>query len=184
VNLILQQIKNRNKDVFETFFNTHYEAYVNYANGYLFDKAASEDIVQDAFVYLWENAERLTITSSLKGYVYSMIRNKSLNYLKTIKITDSYHLLEFNIGLITEHVFEENSDKNKAIVYKHLLDSLETLPEKMQQVVKLKFLHNYKYAEIAKEMNISVNTVKTQLKRAKLKIAESITILLIMAKYL
>jgi len=184
VNLIIQEIKKRNKEVFKTFFNKYYEAYVIYANGYLFDKAASEDIAQDVFVYLWENAERIDIQSSLQGYLYTMVRNKCLNYLKAIKVTDRNHILEFNINLITEQVFDSNSEENKDIVYKHLLDTLETLPEKMQQVVKLKFLHNYKYAEIAEEMNISINTVKTQLKRAKLRIAELITILLILYKNL
>jgi len=179
VNLIIQEIKKRNKDVFKTFFNKHYETYVLYANSYLFDKAASEDIVQDVFVYLWENAERIDIQSSLQGYLYTMVRNRCLNYLKTIKVTDKNHILEFNINLITEQVFDSNSEENKEIVYKHLLQILETLPEKMQQVVKLKFLHSYKYSEIASEMNISINTVKTQLKRAKQRIAELITILLI-----
>lgn len=182
MNLILQEIKNQNKGVFKTFFDKHYSTYVIYANGYLFDKAASEDIVQDVFIYLWENAERIDIQSSLQGYLYAMVRNRCLNYLKAIKVTDRYHILEFNINLITEQVFESNSEENKDIVYKHLLDTLDTLPEKMQQVVKLKFLHNYKYAEIAEEMNISINTVKTQLKRAKLKIAELITILIIVYK--
>lgn len=179
MNLVFQEIKNRNKNVFKTFFNKHYNNYVVFANGYLFDKATSEDIVQDTFIYLWENAEYLEIKSSLKGYLYTMIRNKCLNHLKTLKITDRYHILEFNINLITEQVFEDNSEENKDIVYKHLLNTIETLPDKMQQVVKLKFLYNYKYSEIANEMNISVNTVKTQLKRAKQKIAELITILII-----
>jgi RNA polymerase sigma-70 factor (ECF subfamily) len=180
VNLIIQEIRKRNRDVFKTFFKKHYQACIIYANGYLFDKAASEDIVQEVFLYLWENAERIEIKTSLQGYLYTMTRNRCLNYLKSIKITDNYHLLEFNINLITEQVFESNSEENKDIVYAHLLIILETLPEKMQQVVKLKFLQNYKYSEIAKEMDISINTVKTQLKRAKIRIAELITVLLIM----
>jgi len=180
VNLILQEIKKGNRGVYKTFFNKHYEAYVIYANGYLFDRAASEDMVQDVLLYLWEHAERINVTSSLQGYLYTAIRNRCLNHLKSLKLVDKNHILEFNINLITEQVFNSNSEENKETVYKHLLDILETLPEKMQQVVKLKFLQNYKYAEIAKEMNISVNTVKTQLKRAKIRIAELITILLIM----
>ena len=50
----------------------------------------------------------------------------------------------------------------------------------MQQIVKLKFLHQYKYAEIAEELGISINTVKTQLKRAKVKITEAVTAILIL----
>ena len=50
----------------------------------------------------------------------------------------------------------------------------------MQQIVKLRFLQNYKYSEIATELDVSINTVKTQLKRAKLKITDLVTGILIL----
>ena len=64
------------------------------------------------------------------------------------------------------------------MLYNHILKIIETFPESMQEVFKLKFIENYKYEEIADEMGISVNTVKTQLKRAKVKISESLVIIL------
>jgi len=179
VNLIIQEIRKKNKNVFKTFFNKHYEGFVIYANGYLYDTQASEDIIQDVFIYIWEHADKIEIKSSLKGYLLTMIRNRCLNHLKSIKITDNSNFLEFNINLITEHVFDSTTKEEKDIVYHQVLNLVDTLPEKMQQVVKLKFLHNYKYAEIAEEMDISINTVKTQLKRAKYKITELITSLVI-----
>lgn len=180
MNLIIQEIRKGNRKVFKIFFNKHYEVFVIYANGYLFDKKASEDIIQDVFIYLWEHADKIHIKSSLKGYLYAMIRNRCLNYLKSIKITDNYNYLEFNINIITEHIFDSTSEEDKTLVYHQILNIVESLPEKMQQVVKLKFLHNYKYSEIAEEMNISINTVKTQLKRAKSRISELITALLLL----
>ncbi len=65
-------------------------------------------------------------------------------------------------------------------MYHQILKIVDTLPEKMQQIVRLKFLHGYKYKEIAEELYISINTVKTQLKRAKSKIIEMITSILIL----
>jgi RNA polymerase sigma-70 factor (ECF subfamily) len=180
MNLILEEIKNKNEKVFKTFFNKHYEELVIYANGYLFDKNASEDIVQEVYIYIWENACNITIEKSLKGYLYAMTKNKCLNFLKSLKITDNYKFLELNINLITEHVFDSALEEDKKIVYHQILKIVDTLPEKMQLIVKLKFLENYKYAEIAEELNISINTVKTQLKRAKLKITEMITLILIL----
>ncbi|TGV04874.1 RNA polymerase sigma factor [Flavivirga rizhaonensis] len=180
MNLVLKEISKKNEKVFKIFFDKHYKDLVVYANTYLFDKDSSEDVVQDIFIYIWENAGKLKIESSLKGYLYAMVRNKCLNFLKSIKITDSYELLEFNINLITEHVFNSTSKEEKKIVYHQILKIVDTLPEKMQQVVRLKFMHNYKYSEIATELNISVNTVKTQLKRAKVKIIEMVTAILIL----
>ncbi|MDO6515998.1 RNA polymerase sigma factor [Zobellia uliginosa] len=180
MNLILEEIRKKNEKVFKNFFDKHYEEFVVYANGYLFDKDSSEDIVQEIFIYIWEHANTLNIETSLKGYIYAMVRNKCFNYLKSIKITDNLELLDFNINLITEHVFNSTSEEDKAIVYHQILRIVDTLPEKMQQIVKLKFLHNYKYAEIANELGISINTVKTQLKRAKSKITEMVTVLLML----
>lgn len=180
MNLILEEIKKKNQRVFKVFFNKHYEKLVVYANGYLFDEDASEDIIQEVFIYIWENADKLKIKSSLKGYLYAMVRNKCLNYLKSIKITDNYKFIELNINLITEHVFDSATEEDKEIVYHQVLKIVDTLPDKMQQIVKLKFLHNYKYSEIAEELDVSINTVKTQLKRGKLKITEAITLILIL----
>lgn len=111
-----------------------------------------------------------------------MVRNRCLNFLKSIKITDNYNFLEFNINLITEHAFDSVPADDKQIVYHQILKIIDTLPEKMQKIVKLKFLHGYKYIEIADELNISINTVKTQLKRAKLKITELVTTIIILLK--
>ena len=62
--------------------------------------------------------------------------------------------------------------------YSQLLKVVEGLPSKMQQIVKMRFIENYKYVEIAEELGVSVNTVKTQLKRAKLKIGEQMAMLI------
>ncbi|WP_142785364.1 RNA polymerase sigma factor [Changchengzhania lutea] len=180
MNLILEEISKRNRKVFKNFFNKNYKDLVVYANGYLFDKDSSEDIVQETFIYIWENADKLKIKTSLKGYLYAMVRNRCLNFLKSIKVTDNFEFLEFNLNLITEHVFDSTSEEDKKIVYHQILKIVDALPDKMQQVVKLKFLHNYKYSEIADELGISVNTVKTQLKRAKSKITALVTSIIVL----
>ena len=180
MNFIIEEIRKRNQKVFKNLFNKNYKELVLYANGYLFDTAASEDVVQEVLIYIWEHPDKLKIKTSLKSYLFSMVRNRCLNYLKSVKITDTYKFLEFNISLITDHVFDSSLDEDKKIVYHQILKMVDMFPERMQQIVKLKFLHNYKYTEIAEELGISVNTVKTQLKRGKLKIIEMVTSLLIL----
>lgn len=180
MNLIIEEIKKGNEKVFKNFFNKNYEDLVRYANGYLFDVATSEDVVQEVFIKLWESPKKINIKASLIGYVYQMVRNSCLNYLKSLKITDDYGVLDFNIHLITEHIYDSTSEEDKKIVYHQILKIVDTLPDKMQKVVRLKFLHGYRYKEIAKEMDISVNTVKTQLRRAKIKITEMVTSVLIL----
>jgi RNA polymerase sigma-70 factor (family 1) len=180
MNLILEEIRNQNQKAFKTLFNNHFEDLVVYANGYLFQMDSSKDIVQEVYIYIWENASKIEIKTNFKGYLYSMVRNRCFNYLKSIKVTDDHAFLEFNIKIITEHVFDSSLEEDKEKVYHQILKIVDSLPDKMQKIVKLKFLHNYKYSEIAQELDISINTVKTQLKRAKFKIIEMVTTILIL----
>lgn len=179
-NLVLKEIQKKNHFVFKKLFNELYEDLVKYAYGYLFDKSRSEDIAQDVFIYLWEKADTLEVDTSLKGYLYAMVRNRSLNLLKSIKITDNTNLLELHATLDLEYGLDAIVDEDKAVIYNQILKIIDTLPEKMQVIVKLRFLNNCRYKEIAEELNVSVNTVKTQLKRAKIKIDQLIRIVLIL----
>ncbi|MBJ6367798.1 RNA polymerase sigma-70 factor [Snuella sedimenti] len=173
-NSVLQEIQKKNRFVFKKLFNELYQDMVSYAMGYLFDKGSSEDIVQDIFVYLWEKSETINIESSLKGYLFIMVRNRCLNHLKSIKITDNTNVLALHTILDEAYDLEVFSAEDKSIIYNQVLKIIETLPGKMKQIVKLRFIDNYKYAEIADEIGVSVNTVKTQLKRAKVKITHSL----------
>ena len=179
-NFILLEIQKQNHLVFKKFFNDLYEELVHYANGYLFDNSQSKDIVQEVFIHLWEKSETYKIKTSLKGYLYVMVRNRCLNFLKSIRITDDTKVLELHAILDSEYDLETFSVDDRKIVYHQVFKIVETLPEKMQLIVKLRFVNNYKYAEIAEELGISVNTVKTQLKRAKIKIGELIASLLVL----
>lgn len=184
MNRIISEIRKGNQKIFKEFFTENYENLVVYANSYLFDNQASQDVVQDVFIHLWEKAEDIKIETSLLSYVRAMVRNRCLNYLKSIKIIDNFGLLKTNIHLITEHVFETAEEDDKKIIYHQIIKIIDTLPERMQQVVKLKLSGNYTYKEIAEELGISVNTVKTQLRRARGKITGLITGVLILLKLL
>ena len=180
MDLVIEEIKKGNHEAFKRFFDQNYAEMVSYAQGYLFDLAASEDIVQDIFVYIWENAQKIQIETSLKSYIFRMVKNKCLNYLKSIKIKDSFNVMEFSMDLISSYDFEASSEEDKTIIYHQILKIIDTLPDKMQQIVRLKFIDNLKYKEIADKLGISVNTVKTQLQRAKSRISELIISLLIL----
>lgn len=180
MDLVFESIRKGDQSVFKSFFEKNYEDLVIYANGFLFDQDSSQDLVQEVFIYIWENAKSIDIQVSLKSYSYTMVRNRCFNFLKTIKITDDYELLDLALNLVSEHEISLSDEDERKILNQQVSKALTSLPDRMQEIVKLKYLNNYKYSEIALELNISVNTVKTQLKRAKLKIAEIISILAIM----
>ncbi len=178
INIVLAELQNQNKSVYKNVFNQFYKGMVLYANNFLFDQQASEDVVQEVFISLWENAKDIEIKISLKAYLYAMVRNKCLNYLKSLKVTDDFNLIDLSSMLTIEDDLDLISEEEKTIVYGQILKIVETFPESMQQIFKLKFIENYKYLEIADELGISVNTVKTQLSRAKIKINQSLVVVI------
>lgn len=183
LNIILKEIRDGNKESFERLFHTYYESLVIYADRFLFDRASSEDLVQEAFIYLWENANTINITSSLKAYLYKMVRNRGLNYLKSLKITDDLESVNYS----NQHDFFYNStdiQEEKAVKFNKVLTLVDTMPEKMKEIFNLKYRQFYSYAEISIELGISTNTVKTQLKRAKTLLRNHFLLFIIYISYL
>lgn len=178
--LLLNQIKNKNKVVFKNCYEAFFKDLVIHANKFLFDYSVSEDIVQEVFIYLWQNSSKIEIKTSLKAYLYAMVKNRSINYLKSIKITDKTNFLELSNSIVNETEMFPTLEEEENTAYLKIIQAVDKMPLKMQKIFKLKFFENYKYSEIAEELQISINTVKTQLKRARVIVNESLVFLIIL----
>lgn len=161
--LILKEIRNGNKHVFEKLFHKHYHSLVKFANHFLLDRGASEDIVQGVFLYLWENSEKLQIKSSVKAYLFEATKNSCLNHLKALKIKDKHQIIYLEALLNTS---DKDTQHDSELIEK-IKSILEKLPQQMQQVFYKKYFDELTIKEIAKELNLSENTVKVQLHRGR-----------------
>lgn len=174
-NTIRRGLQNHNHAVFKKLFEDFYGELVQYAHSYLYDTGSSEDVVQEIFVQLWERPDGIQIRSSTKSYLYSMVRNRCLNILKSVKITDVSRVLESRTTLhdsTMEHSLNLSPEEARDKAHQEVLQMVDALPAKMRDVVKLRFINDCRYSEIAEELGISVNTVKTHLKRAKIKFSK------------
>ena len=116
--LLLSQIKARNRIAFEMIFNEYFLELARFAEGMLFDSKLADDIVQDLFLSLWKNAEKLTVEKSIKGYLYASTRNKCLNELKKLQINNK-NLLHYEGILNSENM--ESDDLKEDLIKKLLL---------------------------------------------------------------
>jgi len=164
--ILFNEIKNRNLKVYEALFGNYYIQLVRFAEGYIFDKQACEDIVQDLFINFWENAERINLDLSVKAYFFQSVKNRCFNYLRDIQIHDRHNLLYLG-ALLNQQSDEELQDPE---IILQISAAIAQLPDQMAEIVKLKYLKGKKLKEIAKIRQISENTVKTQLQRSKEKL--------------
>ena len=154
-------LKRRDETALSVLFDTYYEKLYLFAEKYIYDSDKAHDIVQDVFLKIWENAERLELTSSIQHYLFASVRNGWLNYLKSLQIEDRNNRKYAEAYIESQNVDMVDDEELLARV-RQVLDEL---PEKCREVCLLRFVEGYKYAEIAVRLDMNENTVKAQLHR-------------------
>ena len=158
---ILMGLKRRDETALSVLFDTYYEKLYLFAEKYIYDSDKAHDIVQDVFLKIWENAERLELTSSIQHYLFASVRNGCLNYLKSLQIEDRNNRKYAEAYIESQNVDMVDDEELLA----RIRQVLDELPEKCREVCLLRFVEGYKYAEIAARLDMNENTVKAQLHR-------------------
>lgn len=148
---------------YEMFFKAHYNHLCNYANTFLKDKDEAEEVVQNAFMTLWEKRQTLQISGSVKSYMFSMVQNNCLNVLKHQKVKQK-HASQV-LASASEADFNEPVIQSVELEHR-IFNALQKLPEKCRMIFKLSRFEELKYAEIADKLEISVKTVENQMGKA------------------
>ena len=156
---------------FKYFFDRYYDDLCNFVYVYLHDKILSEEIVQDIFVYFWENKENLQINTSVKSFLFSASKFKSLNLLRDTKnqkrIVATIRKTE---PLITPGQDDYFIDPDE---FKKLLDTaVDQLAPKCRAIFLLSKREELSNKEIAERLGISVKTVENQMTIALKKLRE------------
>ena len=162
---LFRQFQEGSWKAFKILFEAYSEQLYLYAAGFLGDREEARDIVQDAFVYLWENREKITYTGSLYSYLLRSVKNSCIDYKMHEKVKEKYiREMEY-----LQDEAEEVSD-NFEESYKRLQKVIDSLPPKCKEIFVLGCVEGYSYKEVATRLGVSVNTVKTQIKLAYKKV--------------
>ena len=146
------------------------------------DFETAKEIVQEAFVSLWEKRETIDMDRQVKSYLSMIIHNKCTNYLRDNRKFDQYILTVENLVDVPEY---EGSDSLVEEELKIKIESaISELPEKCREIFVMNRYENLKYQEIADKLQISVKTVETQLSKAlqlmRIRLAEYLTVMSLM----
>jgi len=144
---------------FKQLFGSFYPSLCLFANKYLNDQEVSQDIAQDAFLYLWNKNADFSSKDSVQSYLYRYVRDRSLNYLRNKKLRHQIELKKIE----SEFSFRDNLIEEET--YNIIYSAIRTLSPQTQQVIELS-LDGLRNQEIADQLNISINSVKTVKARA------------------
>jgi RNA polymerase sigma-70 factor (ECF subfamily) len=174
---ILRNVNIGNEEAFEFVFLTFYAELCIYAHGILRDQDSAEEIVQEVFVKLWENRKELSINISIKAYLYRAVHNQCNNFINHIQVEKRYVSESAKNG--TDLVSPLSSDYPVANILVQELEekinrTLSDLPKRCREVFLLIRHENLSYNEAAEKLGVSVNTIKTQLQQALLRLRENL----------
>lgn len=160
---------------FKEIYNSRFNNLVIFSVGMGVPYEQAKDIVQECFIKLWENKRDIKNPNS---WLFTVVRNSSINWLSSpnnatirkIQISDS------SIKQIDESAIEEAIEYFNKVeqAYKKIMQ----LSSRCKEIFVMAYIEKMKVKEIAQELDLSENTVKTYIKRAKeiLQISTAITI--------
>ncbi|SFG67707.1 RNA polymerase sigma-70 factor [Pedobacter insulae] len=150
---------------FEDFFHMHYRFLCLVSVQLVGDLDVAKDLVQEFYIDFWKRRQTIQLTSTFQSYAVRAVKNLSVSYLRKQQSNASR-----NIHLLKDDGFDPMADIESQYEMEALDSKVKTaidkLPKECKRIFMLHNIDNLSYAQIAERNNISINTVKTQMKRA------------------
>ncbi|MBN1952890.1 MAG: RNA polymerase sigma-70 factor [Bacteroidales bacterium] len=168
---LIRRIKNGNKACFRKLFDLYYQRLLCYANSYLDDPDAAEDIVQDMFIHLWEKRKDLVIFSTISSYLFRAIHNRCIQYLRHQKVTLRYRELQKFRIREAEILYNNGNDFSFSNQQMDEIQGIYTktcdlLPDKTREIFHLSREESKSNREIAGILGIEIKTVEYHMTKA------------------
>lgn len=157
-------LKEGDRLAFNEIYIRYWPLLFRHARRMLHDEDEAMDIVQDIFANLWTKSETLFFTNSLSAYLYTSVRNKTVNVINKGKLHESY------INSLQEYINAGTYETDEQVRYNEFAKLIEkevnNLPPKMREIFELSRNQGFSYKQIAKQLNLADETVKKQIYRA------------------
>ena len=156
---ILLRVKD--KTGIDILFKEYYPQLYYYAYHLINDIEASKDIVSDAFEFLWNNYGKVNKVT-VKSYLYTYVRNKSIDYLRHQNVHQQFVQLYTNLTQdYVETDYQEWDEKMLAIQ-----KAMQKLTPHTKHILEECYVEKKKYQEVAEELNIIVSAVRKHIVKA------------------
>ncbi len=163
---LFKKIKEGSIETFEKVFKEYYSPLLYFSAGITGRTEASEEIIQDLFYHIWKERESIFILTSLKSYLYTAVRNRSLQYCQRQKSEQSYKEGVQSNGFIENSGTSPQESLEAKELEEIINKTMVKMPERQLRIFKMHRFENKKYADIAEALSVSVKTVEAEMSKA------------------
>lgn len=159
--LLVAQLKESNEKAFRKLYDTYRTILYKYSYSMVSKKTYAEEIVQDVFLSLWLKRETLDPELSIRSFLFTVTRNKTISFLKKASNNNKlreeiFYISQKSFDSIEYYMREKELEKIKQ-------QALDLLPPKRRLIFEMSREHGKSYEEIAIELGLSINTVRNQI---------------------
>jgi RNA polymerase sigma-70 factor (family 1) len=167
---------------FEGLFKSNHQFLCMTAFKVVQDHYVAEEIVQEFFIKYWDECKEIQLKVNFTAFAYRSVKNRCIDYLRRQSVLNK-HLMKVPLDNIDQEQADGEELPEKDLRLKRILELFHELPVERRKVLELHAIHDLSYKEIGEKLGISVNTVKTQLRRGYSKLREQ-TFSIILIAYL
>lgn len=153
------------EQVFRELFDKYHSRLCYFASSLLTENEDAEDVVQEAFIRLWQRRNHFSDLSSVKAFLYISVKNRCLNIFRHDKVRKKYGDLLKKEELPDVQLEGAIHYLIEAEVLEKIRQAVESLPSGCRNIMNLSYFEGLKNQDIADQLHVSINTVKTQKKR-------------------
>lgn len=158
---IYLKIKNGDQKAFKKFFDAHHEELFRYLSARGVAKQAAEDLIQKAFVYIWENRSSIEEHKSLRAYLFRIAYTRMLNLFRdNEKFDQNKEIRDLDFS---DSGNRPDQDIHQQELNRTIEQAISAMPEKRQHVFRLCFLQEFTYKEAAEFLDVSVKTIENHM---------------------
>lgn len=175
-NDLIKIIHTQNREAYRELFARYQKKLFTYIFHLVGNKDETEDILQNVFQKTFKNIEHFDTSRKFSSWIYRIAHNEAVNFLKrkSKRYTVSWEDVSTSkdkLEIASNDELMEDKFMREQVV-KDIDDAMLKLPQKYQQVLKMRYFQEYSYDVIGKIMKKPVNTVGTLINRAKRKLLE------------
>lgn len=161
---VVAGVNRKDKNVWRDFYDRYYAALCSYVAKIVSVPEAVEDLVQEVFIAVWEGKRTFADSKELTNYLYRACYNNALLYIRNNQIHDTIlDALPKEDDFEDEEVMYALTVKEEAI--RQLYYYIEELPTEQRRIILLR-IEGHSWEEIAEQLGVTINTIKTQKSRS------------------
>jgi RNA polymerase sigma-70 factor (ECF subfamily) len=155
---LARRIRKGDHAAFRRFFDQYHGLLFGYLRRRGIDEETAADLVQTAFVMIWEKREQIDASRSLRAFLFRIGYTRALNHFRDTAKFDSRADVDLHPDFAPM-----GSGADYEVIHRALGKAIAALPERRRAVFELCFLQELTYREVAEMLDISIKTVENQM---------------------